>query len=554
MADVTRLPGVFEQIRLVAGARWLILKHGLRKKNNVWDLIGMIWAGVFAGSLTFGLSFAFFFGGYEFLKKDHANWLALLYWAIFIWWQIFPIFVAGFGSNFEFSTLLRFPLSRRAFYLLGLGYGLSDFAALSSICWTLCMIAGATAARPSVFPAITLVSVIFLAINVTVERLIGTWIEKLLAKRRMRELFVAIFVMCMVSLNFIGPMIQRWGATRQRIDFVLPYLRWMPGSLAGNAVGSAMGGYAQGFALCFGGLIAWAAIASFFLWQRFSALYSGELISEGSAPSVAKKRAKKMAGEVAPERPGLLSPQVAAMARKEFCFMTRNGFAFLQLLLPPIMVVFFTMQFGPGSPLAQHSTRGHAVSGAAFFPGIVAYLMLILLSPAYNSFAYESKGVQTYFMAPIRIQDVLVGKNIFLCCLVGFELLVTLPLLVWRLGWPGAPVFVATILAAIFAVVGQLAIANWSSLSFPKKMEIGKMKGQRNSAVSVWIAFGVQIVLMGIGTLIFFGGRWTHNPWLPSGMFAALAAAAFAGYLASLGSLSGLAERKKEGLIEALTR
>ena len=46
MADVARLPGVFEQIRLVAGVRWLILKNGLRKKNNVWDLIGMIWVGI----------------------------------------------------------------------------------------------------------------------------------------------------------------------------------------------------------------------------------------------------------------------------------------------------------------------------------------------------------------------------------------------------------------------------------------------------------------------------------------------------------------------------
>ena len=43
MAAVVRLPGVFEQIKLVAGVRWLILKNGLRRKHNVWDLIAMIW-------------------------------------------------------------------------------------------------------------------------------------------------------------------------------------------------------------------------------------------------------------------------------------------------------------------------------------------------------------------------------------------------------------------------------------------------------------------------------------------------------------------------------
>jgi len=109
-------------------------------------------------------------------------------------------------------------------------------------------------------------------------------------------------------------------------------------------------------------------------------------------------------------------------------------------------------------------------------------------------------------------------------------------------------------MAGLFAVIGQLAIANWSSLSFPKKMEIGKMKGQRNSGVAVWTAFGVQIVLGGICALILFLGQWTKNPWLPPIAFAALSGAALAGYVASLNALNGLAEAKKELLIETLTR
>ena len=49
MADVTRIPGVWEQVRLIAGLRWRILRNNLRKKNNQWDLIGMILAGVSEG-------------------------------------------------------------------------------------------------------------------------------------------------------------------------------------------------------------------------------------------------------------------------------------------------------------------------------------------------------------------------------------------------------------------------------------------------------------------------------------------------------------------------
>jgi hypothetical protein len=85
-------------------------------------------------------------------------------------------------------------------------------------------------------------------------------------------------------------------------------------------------------------------------------------------------------------------------------------------------------------------------------------------------------------------------------------------------------------------------------------MEIGKMKGQRNSGVAVWTSFGVQIVVTGVCALVLFVGRWTGNPWLPSFAFAGLTAAALGGYTASLKAMNGLAEKNKELLIETLTR
>lgn len=146
------------------------------------------------------------------------------------------------------------------------------------------------------------------------------------------------------------------------------------------------------------------------------------------------------------------------------------------------------------------------------------------------------------------------GKNLFLVTLVSIELGLSLALLVWRVGWPSPSMFATTIAGGAFAVLGQLTIANWSSLSFPKKMEIGKMKGQRNSGVAVWTAFGVQILLGGVCALIVLAGRWMSEPWLPALAFTGLTAAAVGGYVASLAALSRLAEAKKELLIETLCR
>ena len=549
MADVGTLPGVLEQVKLVAGVRWRILKNSMRRKNNRWDLVGMIWVGFFSGAMALGLAVAFYFGGYAFVSKGKANWLGLLYWAVFFWWQVFPLFVMGFASEFQFANLLRFPLSLRAFYLLGLGYGFSDFGAISSVCWILSMVAGAAVARPSILPPMLVVSLLFILVNVTTERLIGSWMEKLLSKRRWREIFVTVFVLSMVSLNFLNPAFQRWGnGIRPRFLRYVPYLNWTPGSLAGNAVGAAAVWNTQGFAVTVGGLIAWLALMSGLLWRRYAAQYAGEEISDspGQTRKLRERRAAAAGGDFAPE---LLSPQVAGVIGKEFRYLMRNGFAFLSLVVPPIMVTFFAVQFGPGSMLKEHS-----VKAPLFFQGILAYMILILMAPAYNAFAYEGKGIQTYFMAPLRFRNVLIGKNLFLVGVIVFELALCFTLLTWRIGWPGTRLFAALLSAGAFAVAGQLAIANWSSLSFPKKMEMGKMKGQRNSGVSVWVAFGAQILVGSICGLVFGVGHWFGNEWVPLGVFTALTMAALGGYAASLDALSRLAEKKKELLIETLCR
>ena len=550
MADLIQIPGVPEQLKLIAGLRWNLLKNSLQRKNNRWDLIGMTLAAGWSAVVVVGLCVAFYAGAYFFLTTERASWMSLLYWGIFLWWQVIPVLVAGFGVNFEFRSLLRFPLSLRAFYILGLGYGFADFAAVSAICWIVSMLVAAAVGRVQILPVMMAASLLFILVNVTLERLIGSWLEKILAKRRAREVLVGLFVMSMVSLNFLSPALQRWGDHGTRPGFVhlVPYVSWLPGSLTGNALAAASVGDSQALLLTVVGLLVWLGATSGLLWLRYRAQYQGEELSESPAPSTVKRGVRRQT--TSSGLPDLLSPPVAGVMRKEFHYTTRNGFSFITLIIPPVMVMFFSMQFA-----GSHSQlKEHGLSPQTFFPMAMAYLILILLSPAYNSFAFEGQGIQSYFMAPVRMRDILVGKNLFLVCVVAVELTISLGVLVWRIGFPGFPLFLSTIAAAAFAVAGQLTIANWSALSFPKKMEIGKMKGQRNSGVAVWTAFGAQILIGGIATIVLLTGRWLGNAWLPPVVFAGLSAAALGGYIASLDPLSGLAERKKELLIETFCR
>jgi len=401
MADVAHSIGILTQIRLVAGLRWRILRNSLRKKNSRLDLLGLILLGALSGIFVLGMCFAFYAGAYTFLSGDHPGRIALLFWGIFLFWQIFPIFVAGFGASFEFRTLLRFPLSRSAFYIIGLAYGLADFAAIASVCWLISMTLGAAVANPRVLPLMFLIVTVFLLLNVTLERLIGSWMERLLSRRRTRELFLALFILSMVSLNFLNPAVNRYGASLLPLAHrLVPYLAWLPPSLAGRAVAAAAQFHGTGVFVGSVGLLLYGAVFTVFLWRRFAAQYRGEELNETAAPApVAVRSAARK--EDAPDRLSGLSPQVAAVVRKEFHYLTRNTFTSFTLLMPPILVLIFSSQFAGRHP----TVSDQPVSAEMFFPGMMAYLILILMAPAYNCFAYEGRGIQTYFMVPLRFRE-----------------------------------------------------------------------------------------------------------------------------------------------------
>ncbi|HLZ93084.1 MAG TPA: hypothetical protein VKQ28_15345 [Candidatus Acidoferrum sp.] len=548
MADVAQQVGVAKQIVLLAGLRWRMLHNGLRRKQNRLDLLGLILLGLLGGAFVMGVCFALFEGAQNFAATGQDTWLSLFFWGIFLWWQFFPIVAAGFGISFDFRTVLRFPVTFGAFYTMGLAYGLADFTGLAALCWTIAIIAGTAAGNFALLSPVLLIAALFILFNVALERLLGSWMERLLARRRTREYFFAGFILLMVSLQLLGPLLNRYGKSAEPwLVHVLPYLRYFPGSLAGKGLDDAAAGDYRGFLLSAAGIAGYALFSGVLLWLRFTAQYRGEELSETAEPSgVPGDRSKRQSDA---DLLGSLPPQIAAVIRKELRYLLRNGFAALLLFLPPILVFALISQ---GALFRFTGAKG--MSPELFFPGLVAYVILILMAPAYNCFAYENAGVQTYFTAPLKFRDVFLGKNLVQVMLIATELALCIAAFCYRVGSPSAPIFAATMAAIVFTVVGQLSIANWSSLSFPRKLAFGQIHGQRQSGMAVLMAFASQILLFGISSLVLGLGRWTNDHWLPAKAFALMAAAAVGGYIASLDALTSYAEKQKEKLIEALCR
>lgn len=551
MADVARLPGLFEQIWLVAGLRWRILRNNLKNKQRVWDVIGLVLSSIVGVVFVVSIGIVFFAVTVAFLQNHHEAQIAILFWGIFLWWQVLPIFVAGFSPSFSFRSLLRFPMSFSAFFVIGISYGLADSAALASIIWLLTMTVAVGVVNISLLPAMILACLLFVVVNVSLERLVGSWVEKILSKRRSREVFLAIFILLMVSLQFLNPILQKYGnSAKPEAQRILRYAGFFPGSLPGKILSGAAAHDFSAVAAGTAGLFGYALLFGGLLFVRYRTQYRGEELSETMTPKRVAAKTARVARETSGLETGILPATVSAVVQKEFRYLFRNGFMATALLFPPMLVLLFTLQFGGAHPTALK--RG--VSPDFFFPGMMAYLTLILMAPAYNNLAYEGRGMQTYFMVPVKFRDVLMGKNFVTVSVLAAEIAVSIGLLQWRAGLPELPVFWATMAALIFAVAGQLTIANWSSLTFPRKMEFGKMSGQRQSGMAVLIAFCAQIVFGVTCGLVLFAGRVAGNPWLPLEIFVFLAAAAMGGYVASLDPLTRLAEQKKEAVLEILMK
>src|SRR5258708_6473137 len=120
-----------------------------------------------------------------------------------------------------------------------------------------------------------------------------------------------------------------------------------------------------------------------------------------------------------------LMQRYCASVRPAFCYLTGNGFASLTLLMPPLLILIFSMNFAGRHP----TVGGRGVSPEMFFPGMMAYLILILMAPAYNSFAFEGRGIQTYFTAPLRFRDVFLGKNLVVVPVLSSHIVLSLSML-----------------------------------------------------------------------------------------------------------------------------
>ena len=539
------------QFTAIADLRLRMFLNSLRSKRGKMELasrllITLVFVVGGIGGFTVATGFAWYF-----VSHNNAEYMALLLWPIFFFWQLFPVMSTAFTNNPDSADLLRFPLTYRSYFLIRLAYGFFDPAsALGTVALTGILL-GTTVARPLLFPWALLVLFTFALFNLLLMQTVFTWLERWLAQRRTREIMAVLFILAMFSFQLIGPLIGRFGRTPhpqlgRTIQVGTQVQAVLPPGLAANAI--AQTSHAQ-FLLGFTSLLFLGALTlgiAALLHLRLRAQFYGENLSEAAArPALVQVQVLQMGWNL----PGL-SSSVAAVFEKEMRYLARSGPMLLTLVMPILMLLIFRL--GPMNSLRHSSLLSRTPDMA--FPGAAAYAILVLTNLVFNSFGGDGAGIQFFYASPVSFRQIVLAKNMTHVSILMANTAFAWIAVSYLYGAPHLAVSVATLAGLLFATPLNFTAGNLLSIYAPKKRDFSTFGRQNASQTTVLASFGMQILTVGLGVAVFTIARLYGNLWIATLLFLALAAISIPLYVFVLDRLDHIALQRRETLVAELCR
>jgi ABC-2 type transport system permease protein len=567
MAEVANPPGLSRQLSLVMLVRWQTFRNRLRGESEEMHMVGTVALGLFFAALTLGASAGICFAAFAAARTRTWFFVSLILWGIFLFWQLVPVLASEMNPGFDGRNLLRFPLRFSAFFLMSAAYGLADPFALAGILWHLAIGVGVSMARPDLVWWAALALALSVIVNLLFNRAVFAWLERVLAKRRARELVTAIFILLIVCVQFSGLILQRWGpALRRAPEGSASVLRALPPALAATVIEHAANGDSA-VALRTAGLLGIYALVFGGLFEsRLHAQFTGEDLGESAAPVRRIPRLQRVpvsvppatgavagqASSVARSLSRIVSAPVAAMFVKEIRYFYRNSMLMMNVFMPLILIVFLSVTSSMPRRQGGPSLFGR-FGGNIAYPVAVAYIVMLMMNFYPNNLAYEGRGVERLFLAPVQFRDVMLAKNLFHGALLVLEALIALALVTATGHRPGALIILTTWTALPFAALILLGVGNWLSLVFPRRFEFG-VRRQRPSGMTMIISFALFFAMMGILSAAAWLCIWRVGLWLLPLVYITFSAGALLVYRLILEGTSRLAITRRDSVLEELSR
>lgn len=547
------------QYGALARMRWDAFRNGLRTTRGAFEAAASGLNYVLYGLMGLGITAGLGAGAYSMVSKRNYVVLPVLLWAVLLVWQLMPLVMASFQQQFDLKDLLRFPLGFRSFFLLHFIFGVIDSTTLLGSLGSFGIWAGATIANPGLSAWVAAALVIFGIFNVLLSRAVFVWLDRWLAKRKTREIVSMLFVVGMLSLQFLNPAVHNRGTRTQSTPESRAHFRrelvmadraqnWLPPGLAGLAMEHGARHHPTEALGSLGLMGLWGVAAALVMGVRLRAMHRGELLSDVPKPAAPETRARaRTAGGVA-SLGGAIggSGPIAAIIGKDLHTVLRSLPLIYALGAPLVMVLIFASLMGGSS----HHSGGFPLA----LPLCIAYALLGFTQLIYNNLGAEGMGIQLLLYAPTPMRTILLAKNIFHSVLFCVIALLAGLLAVLRLGLP-APAWLAITAAwLVFALPAHLAAGNLFSLNMPHKLNLGRIGRQRGGQGSALLGMLVQAGILGVGAAVVGICSLFGKIWLAALVLLVLAVPTCLVYLRVLANSDAIAMRRRDELVTALAK
>jgi ABC-2 type transport system permease protein len=552
------------QFAAIAQLRWRMLVNGFRRKGGTGELVARILAYPILAGLAFGPSIGVYIGAFYFTSSGHLGRISWLLWGTFFLCQLLNIQLGQPGTTFDPTQLIRFPLRVPGYTAIRLFFGLLSPANVVGTLMCVSIALGVIFAQPGLWLYAMVALAVFAAANVLFSRMIFAWVDRWLSTRRAREIFTAVGFAFAVGIQYLNvafnPAYNRHhhgsAISSERVVFFMtiyhraqPYLQWLPPEITARSLVSAQAGAPLGYVGLVAGCALFAAAFLAVFMLRMAAEFRGENLSDaanavaGAKKAVAQRPAVPMAAAAAARTSsaGWLPPALSAMLGKEFLYMRRNLGILYAVVMPTVFVFLFA------------GRMAGRVSSPYIFPGAVAYTLLGIAPLSYNSWGFEGTGAQFYLLAPVRLRDVFLAKNMLGFGLALIEMLAVFGIITYVSAMPSLQTAAVAVLWAAGTLLISTTIGNRRSITSPKKVVSQRMK-QQASPLSGLISMGVLLLTAGVAAALLVAAVLLHFEWVLVPAFTMYAAVAAFFYWRSLGGLDRFVLEHREELFAELCK
>ena len=526
-----------EQLRAISWAQFRTIRNFLPRTSAgtilLW-IVSLFWYGAF---VIAALSLAINLPGVPLPLLNIALPTGLL--CVLLFWQIFPLMTLSGGWSLDLTKLLVYPIPPQTLFLVEVLLRITTAPEMIII------LAGTVIGlmrHPFIAVLKPLWLVLYLPLNLFLSLGLREWLVRMFERRRLREIVVILFLCISVLPSLLvntplGPRLKpvflRTAQTGGMPWFDLSGLTLR--TFKPTALGITM---------------LWLGASYLFARRQFA-----KVLEADQSQFPAALDARKPLGGRARWSEGLfrlpgrfLSDPLAALIEKELRILTRSprfrvifGMACFFSL-----VVFFPFSSGrlSGGFLSEN-----------YLPAVSAYGLLILGEVLlWNTFGFDRKAAQLYFVAPVPFRTVLLAKNAVALALIA--------LMTFVIAGAGALIHSKTspdaiagsILLTFVLSLFFLAFGNVTSVTIPRPVDPNQAFRRQNSArSSLWLLFSLAVLLVPIG--LAFAARWAFESAWP--FFAVLGVDLVVGaitYFVATDSAIARAEHQRELLLDQLAR